>query len=229
MSIEPDKIAIYHITDVANLPSIIRSGGLKSDCAMAKVAHTPIGYAHIKQRRMTEVRIPCRGDRFVGEFVPFYYCPRSPMLYVINKGATDRPAGCQQTIIHLVSTVATAVGTGRQWAISDGNAGAAYPSFYDDMKKGFAAIDWEAVRATDWRGKTSQKSAEFLIADRFPWSAIHSIGCHNSKVAEDIQGILCKCAHRLRQAELVLLNHDRIRPRQSAGSARRRPREHRQH
>jgi len=196
MPVDPAQIPIYHITDVTNLPGILKAGGLKSDCTMDEVEHTPIGYSHIKERRMKVIRIPCRGDRFVGEFVPFYYCPRSPMLYVVNKGSTGRPAGCQKSILHLVSTVAIGVSLKREWAISDGNAGAAYPSFYDSLAKGVAAIDWKAVRATDWREVTNQKQAEFLVADFFPWTGVQSIGCHDSSVAEQVRVLLTPHAYR---------------------------------
>ena len=69
----PDQTLIYHITDVANLPGILASGGLHSDVAMAQLNTEVIGYVHIKQRRMTEIRVSCCGNRFVGEFVPFYF------------------------------------------------------------------------------------------------------------------------------------------------------------
>jgi hypothetical protein len=187
---------IYHITDVENLAAILRAKGLRSDSAMADRPHTVIGYEHIKHRRMKETRVPCCNNRFVGEFVPFYYCPRSPMLFVINKGSTGRPAGCQKTIIHLMSTVGTALTSPGEWAISDGNAGASYPSFYGDLDQGFAAIDWNAVRATDWRGITNQKSAEFLVADFFPWKAISHVGCHNSTVAREVENLLIGVTHR---------------------------------
>jgi hypothetical protein len=196
MATDPTKIPIYHITDVTNLDSIIKAGGLKSDCAMEDEPHTPIGYSHIKERRMKETRISCRENRFVGEFVPFYYCPRSPMLYVVNRGSTGRDPGCQKIILHLVSNVAAGMSLNRDWAISDGNAGAGYPSFYADLDEGIGAVDWEAVAATDWRGITNQKSAEFLVADFFPWIAIESIGCHDSKIAEKVRSILSSSKHQ---------------------------------
>src|SRR5688572_18575557 len=107
MPIDIAVTSIYHITDIENLPAILATGGLVSDVALADAGAKPevIGYAHIKHRRMHVTQIPCCGNRFVGEFVPFYYCPRSPMLYTINRGNTGRPAGCQRTIVHLVSTV----------------------------------------------------------------------------------------------------------------------------
>lgn len=105
----PVPTPIYHITDLANLRRIVAAGGLHSDVAMAEHDPEVIGYDHIKKRRATEIQVECCGNRFVGEFVPFYYCPRSPMLYTINKGNTGRPAGCQRTIIHLVSSVEAAL------------------------------------------------------------------------------------------------------------------------
>lgn len=144
---------------------------------------------------MKQIRVPCCGERFVGEFVPFYFCPRSPMLFTINKGNTGRPLGCQRTIVHLVSTVATGIGLEHAWAISDGNAGAAYPSFYADLQA-LAGLDWSAIRATDWRGKTNQKSAEFLVADFFPWTGFQVVGCHNSGVAKQVQDLVNSQHHR---------------------------------
>ena len=94
MNHRPDQTLIYHITDVDNLPGILAGGGLRSDAAMAQHNPAVIGYEHIKQRRMTEIRVDCCGNRFVGEFVPFYFCPRSPMLYTVNIGKTGRAPGC---------------------------------------------------------------------------------------------------------------------------------------
>lgn len=117
MKVTAEEILIYHITDVENLAAILVAGGLHSDAVMAKNQHAVIGYNHIKERRMKEIRVPCCGGRFVSEFVPFYFCPCSPMPFTINIGKTGRPPGCQKTIVHLVSTVAEGVSSERTWAV----------------------------------------------------------------------------------------------------------------
>jgi hypothetical protein len=156
------------------------------------VAHQIIGYPNIKQRRMTEYRVSCCGNRFVGEFVPFYFCPRSPMLYTVNLGNTGRPRGCQTSIVHLVTTVSTAVNQGRPFAISDVNAGTGYATFSGDL----ASLDdpthlrWEDINTNQWKEKMHFKQAEFLVADRFDWSAIGYIGCHNAAVAAQVTRML---------------------------------------
>jgi hypothetical protein len=195
MTSRSDQTPIYHITDVENLPGILAVGGLRADAAMAQHNPTVIGYEHIKQRRMTEIRVACCGNRFVGEFVPFYFCPRSPMLYTINIGKTGRLPGCQRTIIHLVGTVASGIAQSRPWAISDGNAGARHTTFSPDLAA-LVGLDWTSIRATHWPGKTHQKSAEFLVADFFDWSGFHAVACHNAAVAQQVQNMLTNHAHR---------------------------------
>lgn len=189
----PEQVLIYHITDVANLPDILSDGALYSDAVMAKRTPEIIGYSHIKERRLKELHVPCCQWRKVGEFVPFYFCPRSPMLFTINKGNAGRPPGCQRDIVHLVSTMAAGIATGQAWAISSGNAGASHTTFAANLEA-LNALDWEAIRATQWAGKQHQKAAEFLVADSFPWAAMQLIGCQNSTTADKVRALLSNVA-----------------------------------
>lgn len=193
----PDQTLIYHITDVTNLTGILKSGGLLSDVAMAQsgLANINIGHNHIKQRRMTQYRVPCADNRFVGEFVPFYYCPRSPMLYTVNMGNTGRPKGCQATIVHLVSTVAHALALNRPWAISDMNAGSALAEFSSNIAT-LDVLDWTAIQADYWRECAMPKAAEFLVADHFEWSAVQSIGCYDAGSSQRVSELLQTHHHK---------------------------------
>jgi hypothetical protein len=196
MKNDPAQTYIYHITDVANLPGILADGGLLSDARMAqRDPGVVIGYDHIKLRRLKELRVDCCGNRFVGEFVPFYFCPRSPMLYTVNIGKTGLPPGCQRTIVHLVSIVHDGICLGKDWAISSGNAGAYHTSFRAETDA-LNTLDWEAIRARHWQGRTHQKSAEFLLGDFYPWTSIRGIGCHNSSVANEVHSMLKHHMHR---------------------------------
>lgn len=160
MPVNPAEVLIYHITDVSNLPGIISEGGLHSDAVMARRnPSVVIGYNHIKRRRLEEITISCCDGRFVGEFVPFYLCPRSPMLLAVNSGRTGRTPGCQRTIVHLVSTLAAALATTGAWAVSSGNAGAFHTTF-DNRLAAVENLEWEAIRATQWAGRQHEKQAE---------------------------------------------------------------------
>jgi hypothetical protein len=117
------------------------------------------------------------------------------MLLTINSGNTGKPQGYQSQIVHLVSTVARGTALGKAWAITTMNAGTDYlTDFYhhtDDLER----IDWELVASNSWAGRATQKSAELLIADEFPWAQVLYIGCHNTGVRAQIEQILAGAPH----------------------------------
>jgi hypothetical protein len=57
----------------------------------------------IKRRRVEELEVSCHPGTKVGDYVPFYFCPRSVMLYVIHRA--NHPdlsyRGGQEPIVHL--------------------------------------------------------------------------------------------------------------------------------
>ncbi len=194
---------------------------------MAEKNPTVIGYGHIKERRLKQIRVASCGGRFVGEFVPFYFCPRSPMLYTTNKGATGRPVGCQRTIRasgqpgERGHRFGPSVGGERRERGGVSHLVRLDAGCHQDADR----MDWAAIRATDWRGKTHQKSAEFLVADFFPWTGIHAIGCHNSGCGQAGAGfgkLSTPSSGGDRRAGVVLLNYDRTDQGQFAGPRRRR-------
>lgn len=183
----PGHLCIYHITHVDNLPSIVADGGLRSDSVMvARGGPTAaIGMGTIKQRRLRLVA-KCHPDDRVGDYVPFYFCPRSIMLYLIHCGNHPELTyrGGQAPILHLEAdlneTVAWAERKGRRWAFSLSNAGAYYAEFRNRVDQ-LGEVDWAAVEATDFRDKQvkERKQAEFLVHEFFPWNLVRRIGVHS--------------------------------------------------
>ena len=89
-----------------------------------------IGMTEIKRRRLYEIAVSCHPDTMVGEYVPFYFCPRSIMLYIIHMGNhpdMDHYRDGQGPIVHLQVDLESAVDWadqhGVRWAFSDRNAG----------------------------------------------------------------------------------------------------------
>ena len=118
----PADPPIFHITHIDNLPSIASAGGLWCDAQRIArtIDNTNIGHLHIKQRRLTR-RVTVAAGGALGDYVPFNFCPRSVMLYAVHCGHQDYGAG-QESIVHLVSSVAVATNLGRKWAFSDRHA-----------------------------------------------------------------------------------------------------------
>ena len=80
----PQPTRIYHITHVENLNSIIGNGGLLSDAGMIARGgpQVAVGMSEIKRRRL-ELALKCHAGDKVGEYVPFFFCPRSVMLWTL--------------------------------------------------------------------------------------------------------------------------------------------------
>lgn len=116
--------------------------------------------------------------------VPFYFCPRSIMLYLLHR--SNHPdldyRGGQMPIVHLEAdlhqTVAWAEQQGLRWAFTLSNAGARYFEDRCDLDD-LDGIDWVAIEASpDWRGHKEGKQAEFLVESRFPWELVSRVGVY---------------------------------------------------
>jgi hypothetical protein len=167
----PDQPKIYHITHVDNLPSILAEGCLVSDATiMARGGPArAVGMSGIKQRRLG-LSVECHQGDYVGDYVPFHFCSRSVMLYLLYRG--NHPeltyTGGQGPIVHLEANlydvVAWADAQGRRWAFTLSNAGAYYAQFRSTLDQ-LDEIKWNAVSARDWSAPDIKeaKQAEFLL------------------------------------------------------------------
>ena len=199
----PANPKIYHIVHVDNLASIIGDGGLWSDAVMVqRQGGTVIGMGSIKQRRL-QLPVTCHPGTHVGDYVPFYFCSRSIMLYVIYCANHAELAykGGQQPIVHLEAdlnkVVAWAAANGQRWAISLSNAGAVYTQFRTGLDK-LNEINWGAVAASDFRPADVKegKQAEFLMQQSFPWHLVERIGVHSQPIVPRVATAMQGAAHR---------------------------------
>jgi hypothetical protein len=187
----PADPAIFHITHIDNLPGIVRAGCLWSDAQRIRqnLPVTNIGHQHIKQRRLTRP-VPVAARGMLGDYVPFNFCPRSVMLYVVNKGHKDYGRG-QDEIVHLVSTVQTAIATGRPWAFTDRHADLRHAAYYDDLAD-LGEVAWSSMPLTWWNEPDTmeQRQAEFLVHDWFRWDAVLKISVINDTMAGSVRSLL---------------------------------------
>ena len=178
----PAEPKIYHIVHVDRLASIIADGCLWSDTEVQRRAPpgTTIGHPEIKKRRLS-IQLRCRPGLHVGDCVPFYFCPRSVMLFPIFK--RNHPAlayrGGQGPIVHLEAdlheAVDWAVQRGRQWAFTLTNAGSRFFADRCDLAQ-IDEIDWRAVKAKYWADCRDEKQAEFLVERSFSWTLVRRVG-----------------------------------------------------
>lgn len=198
----PSAPKIYHIVHYDRLPSIVADGCLWCDAEILRrnTQGTTIGMSSIKQRRLVN-ELSSHPKLCVGGCVPFYFCPRSVMLYVISQANhvdLDYRGG-QGPIVHLeadlYATVKWAKTNKRRWAFTLSNAGSLF--FEDRADLGcLDEIDWEAVQALSWSGCKDGKQAEFLMEYSFPWHLVQRIGVLTRRVYQTVLNSLPRDGYR---------------------------------
>ena len=197
------NLKIYHIVHIDKLQSIINSGGLLSDSEVIRqgLNGTNIGMNSIKQRRLKELTLSTYPDLFVGQCVPFYFCPRSVMLYMMHMGNSPDITyqGGQDSIIHLeadlMNSIAWANSNGKRWVFTSSNAGSRYFEDTNDIAN-ISRLNWNAINARYWNDVVEEKQAEFLCEHSFEWSLIERIGVSNQTVYQQVLNIINSSYHK---------------------------------
>lgn len=199
----PPQPKIYHIVHADRLASIVADGFVWCDAEVLRraPAGTTIGMSSIKQRRLNELRLRSHPELHVGDCVPFYFCPRSVMLYLIYQGNHSELTyrGGQGPILHLEAdlhaTVAWANAQPARWAFTNSNAGSRYFEDFDDLVH-LGKIDWNAVQTLKWAQCKEGKQAEFLLEHSFPWHLIERIGVYSRVTYGQVVNALPMNGHR---------------------------------
>lgn len=180
---------IYHFTDVGNIEGIVTSGRV--------LAHTgapcrvDIGDQSIKSRRTT-IRVPVGPSGFVGDYVPFYFAARSPMLFSIQCGNVAGVSAEQRRLAYLVSDTEDAYAAGLACVFTDGNASAAISEFRDDRETLAEHIDWPLMKARQWANtnedpdRRRRRGAEFLIHEAVPLEVVRGIAVYDQSMQAQV-------------------------------------------
>lgn len=183
----PATPKIYHIVHVDNLASIVADGCLWPDSVMARRAGgAVIGNNEIKADRL-HLPVECHANTCVGDYVPFYLCPRSVMLYVISRRNHPNVAykDGQGPVVHLIADMNEVVdwadANKRRWAFTDINAANRAADFYNDLAS-LNRLNWDAIGMKQWVSCRDHKMAEFLVHQSFPWELVKGIGVYSEEI-----------------------------------------------
>jgi hypothetical protein len=190
-----EEVKIYRITHLRNLSHILKHGITHRRSPNANPNYVSIGDTRlINTRDKVQVYVnnedisPSGALITLGDFIPFYFGIRMPMLYVIQRGGNfvEKPVP-PKDIIYLTCRLIDIINSGILFYFSDGHATDAFTRFYDRSKIAniFNIIDFLAIRTTYWGGDENldikrKKQAEFLagsdIAARYLWD----FGCYDN-------------------------------------------------
>ncbi|MGR5340149.1 type II toxin-antitoxin system toxin DNA ADP-ribosyl transferase DarT [Vibrio astriarenae] len=189
-------VKVSHITHIDNLNSIIEHSCLWSDAKRIELGlvNQNIGYSHIKQRRLVRpVSVAAGGT--IGQYVPFNFCPRSVMLFVIHKGHPDFQDG-QDRVLHLISDTDTIRLTNQHCFFTDIHADLDYAEQIDDFER-ISELDIQRIiNEKYWQDFKEEKQAEFLAFESVQWATIQQIGVKTQAIADEVYRLLENAPHK---------------------------------
>ncbi len=171
------------------MASIVEEGSIlsKSSERLSDLQFVSIAHPNIQARRSGKaVSVSPFGS--VHDYVPFYFAPRSPMLYALHKGSVDGYQKGQSQIIYLVSTAERIVASNLEFVFTNRNASLVNAIFFNEFDKFQDEVDQEILQAEFWGNtaddgdRKARRQAEFLVKDKVPLSEIIEIGVFDSRV-----------------------------------------------
>lgn len=195
---------VVHFTHLRNLPGILAAGCLQADSRVHRQSALVVEAADLEiknSRRVIAVTLPPFGC--VADYVPFYFAPRSPMLFKLARGGVPTYTEGQDPLIYLVSSVGTVVEAGLSVLFSDGNCAATVTQIFGDLGLLDSVVDWQVMRARMWNNtaedpdRMRRRMAEFLVYERVPVTCLYGIVVRTQGMKEQVERMLAKHVHGL--------------------------------
>jgi len=164
------------------------------------ISYCNIAHATIQDRRAQTV-VPCGPGGYLHDYVPFYFAPRSPMLYAIHCGNVEDCTASQADIVYLVSSAESVAASELEFVFTDGHGIMELSDFYDNLAN-LGEVDWDVMKAKYWADtlddpdRKRRRQAEFLVYQEFPWDRIETIAVMNNETRTQVEEIVSGSAQK---------------------------------
>jgi hypothetical protein len=164
---ELNKIYLYRMTHIENIPHILEHGITHSTSAHANPDFVPIGDSNLITTRNEFL---LNNGKRLGEYIPFYFGVKTPMLYVVQNGFNMVAPTLPENIVYCVSSVQKIIDFQLDFVFTNGHAVDRFSSQYTvaDIHNIDTILDRNAIIAKYWRDESDldlkrRKEAEFLV------------------------------------------------------------------
>lgn len=161
---------------IDNISHVLQYGITKIDSVNANQNYKAIGDSSLISNRNSFL-IP--NGKKLGNYIPFYFWFKMPMLYVIQKGFNGVQSTPSENIVYCITSVAKIINFEIDYIFTDGHAVDCLSSFYlqNEVSNIDEIIDFKAVKDQYWidpkdLDKKRKKEAEFLVDGDIPELAI---------------------------------------------------------
>ena len=149
------QINIYRIFHIANIRHIFANGITHKNSPNANPDFVAIGdKSMIAHRNERQVEVTNGNTNTIetitlGDFIPFYFGVRMPMLYTAQHGGNSVERATEsEDIVYVACSVQDIVDSNLLYYFSDGHAANFFSTFYNKTKINQLPqiVDWEAVK-----------------------------------------------------------------------------------
>ncbi len=178
---------IYQFTHLDNLPDILQHGLLSyNEKERRGISHISIASSSIQDRRAV-MDVPVGPGGVVHDYVPFYFCSRSPMLLsVVNAKNVD-----QLYLLYLGVPIDVLALPNAVFTNASANT-AVPPTFYSEPSD-LVNLDWANIDSKKWGSPSDEarhaRMAEALVYKRLKVSKIDHIIVWNKMIKEKVKEI----------------------------------------
>lgn len=191
LDLTPEKALVFRITHRNNVPWILSNGQWSRNSGHLDPDFVTIGNTDLIEGRVNKL-VPIPPGGVLGDYVPFYFTPCSPMLLNIVTGTTVQRREKVEIVV-LISSLHAVVEHERPFVYTDRHAYLQYLSEknysnnLDDLPR---MIPWNLLQSRDFRRdpedpeKSERYQAEALVYEHLPAEALLGIATYNEEVAD---------------------------------------------
>lgn len=183
----------FRIAHIDNISYINETGFVLASSEQASTSYTPIGDPNVIDKRRTNIH-----GIDLTQYIPFYFGPRSIMLYVIQHGYNGVKKQEPHNIVYCVIRISDLIANNVDCLFTDGHALSAITTFYTHKQLNNInnIISYKDVYAQYWNDEQDidlkrRKEAELLIKKELDKKHICGYVVYNEKAKETLtaQGI----------------------------------------
>ena len=165
------------------MPHILQFGITHSLSINSNSSFVPIGDRSLISRRNSYL---LSNRKKLGDYIPFYFGPRTPMLYVVQKGFNMVVPTLAENIVYCITSVQKIIDLNLEFVFTDGHAVDSFTALYnkDNINDLDELLDWVAINGKYWNDENDldrkrRKEAEFLVEGDVDASAILGFVVYN--------------------------------------------------
>lgn len=192
----PTPTPILHFTHISHLASIAEEGlACDTDAQDGGLLMVEVGNRSVKGQRRAKV-VPCEPGGVVADYVPFYFAPRSPMMFAIDRGRVPEYTDGCDPLVYLVTSVEELSSRSVPMVFTDGNAATGITEFSDQIADLDNMVDWPLMKERYWADtlddgdRRRRRMAECLAVGPIPWPAFHEVVVRTEDRSLDAVAIL---------------------------------------